>query len=478
MYLTLLFLFAIFYFILTRIRLDWAVMLIIVALPGYMIRFNIEGLPFTILEAMILIAFFSWFIFDTNFKNFIKGKYKVKDFFENRKKRLAYPFGVEMVLFLMIAFIAAAVAGFTSSSLGIWKAYFFEPLLLFILIINVFQKEKGVKKIIFSLAVSALLVSAIAIVQKFTGLWIFNLSWQAEETRRVVSFFGYPNAVGLFLAPIMLILIGQLFKSFKEEKHVENIFLLITILLTFLSIYFAKSEGALAAVFVALTFFGLLANKKWRIITICFIALFIGLIFSDPILKNYTVKKATLMDFSGQVRKAQWSETWRMLKEGRIIQGSGLTGYQTAIEQYHIPGIFYNDGTDPEFHRHTVFNEEYRKSVWRPVEIYLYPHNIILNFWTEMGLAGLLLFIWIVVKFFITIIQNSKFKIQNSTYQNNYPLMLGLGCSMLVILIHGVVDVPYFKNDLACIFWIMIAIVSLISLRMKKTKEENKKTPC
>jgi len=55
-------LFLIVFFVLSLKRLDWAIMLIIIGLPLYLVRFNILGIPFTLLEAMILIAFFSWII--------------------------------------------------------------------------------------------------------------------------------------------------------------------------------------------------------------------------------------------------------------------------------------------------------------------------------------------------------------------------------------------------------------------------------
>jgi hypothetical protein len=135
------FLFFIFYFILAWRKLDWAVMLIILALPSYLIRFNILGIPMTILESMILIAFFIWFIKATNFLNFVRGKYTIKDYLENRKSRKPYPFGWELALWVLIAWVAALVAGFNNEALGIWKAYFFEPALFFILVLNVFRNN-------------------------------------------------------------------------------------------------------------------------------------------------------------------------------------------------------------------------------------------------------------------------------------------------------------------------------------------------
>ena len=36
--------------------------------------------------------------------------------------------------------------------------------------------------------------------------------------------------------------------------------------------------------------------------------------------------------------------------------------------------------------------------------------------------------------------------------------ILGAMASMAALLVHGLVDVPYFKNDLALLFWIIYAL--------------------
>jgi O-antigen ligase len=530
----LIFLFSIFYFVLAWRKLDWAVMLIILALPAYLIRFQIFGVPMTILEAMILIAFFVWFIKETNFLNFVRGKYKIKDYLENRKTRSPYPFGWELSLWVLIAWIAAVVAGFSNEALGIWKAYFFEPALFFILVLNVLRDKEEptppflsqseeesnkedltpslsllrrgggiLEKILWALAGSAFLVSVFAIYQKLTGNFIDNQLWQAETTRRVVSFFGYPNAVGLFLGPIVLILIGWIFTWWHgiaaaaaarpRNDKVKIIFIFLTLLLSLLAIYFAKSEGALFGIIVALFIFGILAGKKLRWIAIIgALVIFVG-VLSYPPARIKVVEKITLRDLSGEIRKQQWRETWQMMTESpvRFIFGTGLSGYQKAIAPYHKEGIFFNSDREPweQFHRKTVFNEEYRRTHWQPVEIYMYPHNILLNFWTEMGLLGVLLFIWIVGKYLWIIISNFEFRIfpaveRDPALNKDYKwrdkqfspaagqtifkyLNLGLMGAMIVIIVHGLVDVPYFKNDLAVMFWLLIALISLVYLKRK-----------
>jgi O-antigen ligase len=396
-----------------------------------------------------------------------------------------------MIALLLVSFGAAGLSGFSNEAMGIWKAYFFEPLLVFILILNVFRGR--MEKIIWPLAGSALIVSMLAIFQKFTGLFIDNPLWAAENTRRVVSFFGYPNAVGLYLGPIILLLVGFfmqiLFKQIPNSKSqitskfqilnlksqaLSLVFIVITIILSLLSAYFARSEGALLGITVALVFFGLSAGKGLRVASISVLAaLAIMLIISAPA-RSYVINKITLNDFSGQVRKLQWLETWQMLKSGYLFFGSGLANYQAAIKPYHQEGFYYNSDNDPDFHRKLIiFDNAYRRKYWQPLEIYLYPHNIFLNFWTELGLAGMVLFAWIIAKYFYLGISNCGLVIIKG---ENKFLNLGLLGSMIVLVIHGLVDAPYFKNDLAVLFWLLIAMMSLSKIDNKNKKMIDIKT--
>ncbi len=566
--------FTILFFILAWWRLDLAVMLLIAAMPAYLIRFNVLGLPSTVLEIMIWAVFLAWFFksYKDIFRNFkFKIGYLLK--IKNLKLKISqrYPFDWEIVLMLFIALVAVGVAGFSASSFGIWKAYFFEPVLLFIVVINVIIKSpsplfppeadpplaekganttpfaplvKGAEKILWPLAISALIVSALAIYQKFTGAFIDNPIWAAEETRRVVSFFGYPNAVGLYLGPLVLVMTGWLinvistprlaggkslqseiskfkgFLAYARNDKVKIAFISLTIVMSALSIYFAKSKGALLGVAAGLVAFGLLANKKIRWATIIIALIFgIGIMAYQPA-RELAYNTITFKTFSGQIRQAGWSDAWKMIKDGRLITGAGLANFQTAVRPYHTEGMFVKDYSDPDFQRKLVFNEAYRTAHWQPLEIYLYPHNIVLNFWSELGLAGLLLFIWIIGKYFWMGIRVLSLQSHLSGRQGVYSLChprasrqqaakpgdpgvnsktvsttrswipacagmttekgsfviadkylnIGLICAMVVIVVHGLVDAPYFKNDLAVMFWLFIALMGLINLENKYGK--------
>lgn len=517
------FIFLIAFLIISIRRLDWGLMLVLVGLPLYLVRFNILGVPMTLLEGMIVLIFVVWFFqnYKQIFRN-IKSKILSAGRYGNNEKLVnnyRYPFGVELILVLIVSFVAMGVSSFSDSAMGIWKAYFFEPIIIYLLIFNIFfvpprrtdeqqngegwSLDKVILKIILPLSISAFIVSAFAIYQKITGAFIPNEFWAAAETRRVTSFFGYPNAIGLFLGPIFMMMFGYLcfmhdkykkqscrvqceqwspfslhwFKIMPREEKFIFSFMKITMLLSILAIYFARSEGALIAVVLAvimLIFFSqpfksLGSSRAVIIISAIFLLIFI---FSFAPLREFAINKINLNDFSGQIRKAQWQDTGIMLRDGAWLMGAGLAGYQEKIEPYHADGIYIRNN-DPDFDHLIKVSPEYQKEHWQPLEIFLYPHNIFLNFWVELGLAGMLLFIWIIFRVFYLSIKIllspllSKGVVGGGFTEENRYLLLGAMSAMFVLVIHGIVDVPYFKNDLAIIFWVIVALIGIVQLNLK-----------
>lgn len=444
-------------------RLDWALMIILFALWSYLIRFSVFGIPTTLLEGMVIISFVVWLM-----KNWSNIWFNVKNKVIGKKINNRYPFDWEIFLLLIISLIAVGTAHWSWSAWGIWRAYFFEPILFFIVFFNVLGKENYTKTIA-PLCASTFILSLIAIWQKLTGIFVVPDFWN-NLGQRATSVFPYPNALGLYLAPLVMILIGWLgyqlrYKDESNKWRIARIVLsIITVLMSVAAIVSAQSEGALVALLAGLVVFGLLANRKTAIVTVIILAMVsTGILLNQPVYEKVK-DKVTLFDLSGQIRQQQWKETWEMLKDGRLISGSGLSNYQQIITPYHQEGIFVKNH-DPNWLDKVLNDPVYHKQAWQPTEIYMYPHNIVLNFWSELGLLGVLLFIWIIVKYFIIALKNIFG--YNSQYHNKY-LALGLLGAMVTVVVHGMVDVPYFKNDLAIIFWLLLAMLGIIHLRNKQ----------
>ncbi|NQU84008.1 MAG: O-antigen ligase family protein [Parcubacteria group bacterium] len=390
--------------------MKWGVYLVCAFLPSYLIRFNAPlAIPMTALELMILILFGIWLIKNiTHLCHSCAPKGIVKAGIHKNKLLI-----IGAGLFLLSATISIFISPDIRAATGIWKAYFIEPILFLIVFLSVIKK-KDLKWILYSLGLSALYISLYTIGQKMFGLPI-PTPWQSEL--RVTSIFPFPNAVGLYLAPIIFLLFGQLL---KEKIIILKIFLATICTLSITAIYFAKSEGALVAIVAGAILWGLIYNKTSRRITTSIVLLgFVSciLLSSTPLFKEVETK-LLLQDWSGKVRLTIWAETWEMIKDKPIF-GAGLAGYQTAIIPYH------------------------KSSDW--MEIFLYPHNIFFNFWTELGVVGLIAFALIILGFY------------KNSYKNHALIV-----AITVLLIHGLVDVPYLKNDLSVLFWLIIGI-SLIS---------------
>ena len=209
-----------------------------------------------------------------------------------------------------------------------------------------------------------------------------------------------------------------------------------------LAVFFAQSEGGLIGIGAGLIVMGLLFSKRTRRVTLAVIVAGAIIIATVAPLRNYAVRTLTLNDCpilfqcSLSLRKTQWVETWTMLTQNHWLYGAGLDGYQTTMMPFHNhPGI----------------------------EVYLYPHNIFLNFWTELGLLGLILFIIIIIAFWHRVAQTLQTK--------HRALVIGAAGAMVTLLVHGLVDVPYFKNDLSVLFWLIVLIPFLVERSSKQSQQ-------
>ncbi|MFA5050776.1 MAG: O-antigen ligase family protein [Patescibacteria group bacterium] len=409
--------------------------LICTVLPAYQIRFQIFGLPMTLLEVMTLILFVVWLV--EKIKN---QKSKIKITIQNLK--LNSWFWI-IAIWLIVATISMFIAPNLREAAGIWKAYFVEPILLLIVFLDLIKTKKDLNLILNALIFSAFYCSVWAICQKifhFGGMMSTEV-WSAPKIWRATGPFPQSNFLGLYLGPIIVLTFGQIIAN--RKKCLWFIIYSLVLILSFAAIILARSNGAILGVLAGLVFMGLIykSSRKWTTISLIILLLIIKLL---PVARNYVWQEATFHNLSGQLRVNIWQGAISLIKTNPIL-GVGLDGYQNLIPQYQAR--FYDPIT------HQLIS----------VETHPYPHNLFLALWCELGLAGLIIFLIIIFQFFKfgfrELFRNLKFKIRNSDSGKNNPiLILALLSSMITILVHGAVDTPYFKNDLSILFWLIIGL--------------------
>jgi O-antigen ligase len=392
-------------------------------LPLYVIRFKIGPLPTTVLEIFILISFIGWFIYKISHKSLV-------DYAKSSIKcRWFWPILVWLIVTLIAVFISPDRFG----AFGYWRAFMLEPILVFMMLASLIPltalNKEGVerKMLMFGIAVVTILLGIYAIVQYLTG-WGIPSPWDAWPGRRATGVFGFPNGLSLFMAPFgIACFIEWLIPPAPLNKGgviARWSFFSATILAVVAEIL-AQSMGGILALGIGIVL-ALLIKKNTRKIGLVVTA--IGLIAAG--LVGYKILSTQLRStdlnaslalnkkWSSMVRTVIWSESWELIK-AHPLTGTGLRSYQTAIIPFH-------------------------KATW--MEIYPHPHNIILMLWIETGPLGLLAFIWLCVAWVLAVKKNK-----------NWIWIVPL----IVILVHGMVDMPYFKNDLAMQFWILAALATL-----------------
>lgn len=397
--------------------------------PTYLVRFTVGPVPSTMLEGFLMVVTIIFFVKhqkSLSYLNPLPHTLLARLRLVGRLGR-----GRVSVLTFSIALIGLAsitaviIAPNTLSALGIWKAYYVEPFIFGLIILKLFDRD-DYRKAFLALGASGTVIALFAIVQVLFHVGIPD-AWATEN--RATSFFPYPNAVGLLLAPMVSAGIMYAFSqttpghSFKRRGVPVQA---LPIVLLLVAIGLAKTEAALvaipAALYVVAMMTPVISKRKKMLATSGMLIALAGIFMFLP----QVAAKLTLHDTSGLVRRAQWSETLHLLADHPYL-GVGLNGYPIALVPYHDATAY---------------------------EIFQYPHNVFLNVWSELGILGLLGFLGL-------ILFASRFAWQH----RHDPWTLACFAALLTMLIHGLVDVPFMKNDLA-----IVSVLMCIAMTKGETK--------
>lgn len=388
---------SVFILVLSVKRPAWGFGLILALLPAYVLRFSIINIPTTALELMVGVFLLAVVI--THF-NLAAWK-RIKDL-----GQVNWWIGA----FLLAGIISTIISPEPTRALGQLKAFIVEPVLVFYACVAIFKTATDLIVPMRFLFWSACLISLFGLVQYWTHLFLPLRFWgYGEEVKRITSIFEYPNALALYLAPLFVLFISLYTKGYNLGKKYWPLAGLLAMVATILLTY---SRGAWLGIIAGMAVLILrqsgVSLKRWGTIGI------IGLLILSPIL--FTRLKTTFHDASSSERMELYRVGVNKILDQPLL-GNGLYGFQDTLKKSDYRG-----------------------------EILNYPHNIFLNFWLETGLLGILSFALLI------------FCALRQYYRQPTVLKFAAGLFLLVMITHGMVDAPYFKNDLSILFWSILAI--------------------
>jgi O-antigen ligase len=258
--------------------------------------------------------------------------------------------------------------------------------------------------------------------------------------RRVLSVYGHPNNLGLYLGRVWPIAAAMaLAPLLRVVQGRRRLFFVLCSLLCLGGIVVSFSRGAwLGAVAAAAVLaIGLTMSGEpkaaerlplWSFILRPLSRWLIGLGVGLAVLAGLALSiRGDVTAGSTPARLLLWREAIGYLVRHPLGIGLDQFGY------YHDPGSGLSL-IDPLL----IGNSD---------QYAAHPHNLLLDIWLRMGPPGLLAFGWLLVRFF-----------RASLRRFPAPLAVGAAAAMTAALAHGLVDNFYFVSDLALAFWLLMAL--------------------
>ncbi|MFA5792988.1 MAG: O-antigen ligase family protein [Candidatus Gracilibacteria bacterium] len=387
--------------------------------PLYFFRGDLFGVPVTFPELTIGFLFLLFLFYRDEFR---LGEWKL------------WAVGVFFVTAIVSLFIVPDTSLMMDGTefpsrvraLGIFKGWILAPMLYFVMARSVFREKPG----LIAWALRAMLVSGVAL--SAMALWQVLTGSFATADARASGPFESANYLALYLGPLVVYSVFALIKSFDSGKFAnlkDKIFLAISVVICFLALYFTDSYAS----YIALTFTfacGLLLflrKKNRRAFYVSVVALIVlgaGLVASQIGSDKFEQALQFTERSSSSVRVQVYTIALYLIKSHPLL-GIGLGQFEQQYQEVANMAL----GTAP-----------YELNM-------LHPHNIFLAMWLSLGFFGLVAFVAMCFKALAWLFENDKKE------RSIVALML------IVILIHGLFDTPYFKNDLAFQFWLIMAIL-------------------
>jgi O-antigen ligase len=372
-------------------------------MPLYVVRWHAGPLPTTLLENLVLLTVLLYLI--TLWRHH-----------EPLPKRT--PYDIPILVFLVAGAIGIFVAPDHRAALGVYRAFLLEPIAIFYVALALLRSAADLRPLLLAGALSASLFS-LAVVVSFAGVLIGG----HLHPNNAPGVFGInPNAVALYLEPIAGVALGfVLFADSQKSRWIAAAVLAFVLP----ALACTLSRGTLLAGAV-LALVAVLSVSDLRLrLGLLGAAIVSGLALSQvPFVAARLAHQLDPQHSTFGLREAIWSVTLRMLRDHPLF-GAGISGYQTVMKHYRTPNLH------PE----------------------PYAHNIFLTTWSEVGLIGLAAFA--VILFGLLWRAARNFGSAHDLYR---PLLWGIFAAWVVFIVHGLVDSPYWKNDLSLEFWILAAV--------------------
>jgi len=316
------------------------------------------------------------------------------------------PYDTPLALFLLAALLSLLVTEYPLLSSRELRAVILEPILFFWLL-SVFRGSAPLALAGFLLAAS--LTALAAVVQLPLGIG----GTEAEGVRRAQAWYPSANHLALMLGRAWPFSIAAAVAQRSWRLWPLVTLVGLALLLTFSTGGWVGALVAALVVLAALTGRRLAAPLGGAAVVLLGLASVLAIVGVLP-------ERLNPLRQSGGFRLDLWLSSLEMIRDHPLL-GIGLDNFAYVYQQGYLRAL-----AEPNLS---------------------HPHNWLLNMWLELGLLGLIAFVWLLVIFW-----------KDARRASRLWLVAGAMGATADMLVHGAIDNSYFLVDLAFVFWLCLAL--------------------
>jgi len=343
--------------------------------------------------------------------------------------------GLPLAAFVLIAFISIFFSIDFKNSMSAFFTKTVEGIALYLIMVEAIVKKKHVSMIIGLLLTATVVVFFDGIIQGFfTGKDIFRQ--QTMTLGGITAAFNHKNDLGVFMILPLTIAITLLLKriyikgkSFLSAgNRLKSVCLIGLITLYFTTLILTKSRGSYISFIFSLIILIFLIKKRTVLtfIVIIFLLLPFSLLASSKATGQFRLSSDQIYNHM-LARVGHWEDALFLIKQ-RPLTGYGINTYMQLVDKTRIEKNY-------------------------PRLFPAYAHNCYLQIVAEMGIFGLLSFLWIIAVLFYQII----LKIMRSQSEERF-LLTGLACGLFGFLTHSFIDTDLYSLQLNIMFWFFVGL--------------------
>ena len=303
-------------------------------------------------------------------------------------------------------------------------------LLTYLLIGQNVQASQDIRKIVYALGLSCVLVVLYGFYQFAFGIDTSAMKWVdgdafPELKKRVFSTWENPNILAGYLDVAMCFVFAFLVKMREQKRR-----LALGAALVLLAACLAMTYARMAFLVIALIFVLYGMMRDWRALVGAAVVAG-GLFFVDPALFDRVTSVFTRVDTSSEMRLALWESTLAMIGDHPFF-GIGWGAYWMVYPEYD----FYLQGADV---------------------LIVHAHNMYLNYAAEIGIVGAVAFLW----FFFGTMGLAFFSKVHDSEGFRQGLMLGISLAFCSVALNGLTDDVLFNIPSSMLLWLLAALAAV-----------------